>query len=859
MALRPARSRGGTFWRLRRIPCRVLNCWRRRPTRSAGKKTPLPDQLRQIFRRLRRSPLFASAALLTLALGIGANVAIFSVLDGVLLRPLPYPHSDQLVEVSFAAPGAGIPRLDMASANYLVYNAQSRDLRGVAMTMDSSLALTGHGRPEQLRDLTVTANTFQVLGVPPFLGRDFSPQDAEPGAAAPVILSYGLWRSKFGGNPAVIGQSLIADGKSRPIIGVMPRDFVFLDHPDIAIYEVARLEQPVYLGNFSWQGVGRLKPGVSLAAATADLDRLWPVVLRSYPPPPGFTLQQFLRARIAVQLQPLKREVVGDIGGTLWLLMGGIGLVLLIACANVANLMLARGEERRHELAIRAALGAGRGRLMADLALESLTLGALGGALGLALAWAGLRALVAAAPAGLPRLGQIGLNGAVLLFSLAAVAFVAILVAVAPAMKFTAAGVGDLKQSGRGLSDGRDRQRARRSLVGVQVALAFVLLVCSGLMIRSFIALANVSPGFSSAASLETARVQFPAMQGDNPRPLLLAEVALKDKLAALPGVSSVALATKVPMEYGWDWHDLVFAADRRYPNGQLPPMRRFIQVSPEYFQTLGIPLVAGRDFTWTDIFNTTPVALISAKFAREYWGSPANALGRQIRSSSTDTWKQIIGVVGDVRYDGLDQPAPASVYWPLATRHLDGAPVSINPIPAFILRTRRAGTAPLLREIRAAAAAVAPGAPVFLAFPESHFLDQSLSRTTFTLVMLGIAGGMALLLGLVGLYAVLAYAVTRRRREIGIRLALGAEPRSVLRMIVRQGLLLAGLGMAVGAALAAIAARLMRSLLFGVRPFDPATFLAVAAALLLAALLASWLPALRAARVNPIEALRAE
>jgi predicted permease len=819
----------------------------------------LKGQLGQVLRRLRRTPKFTGIALLTLAIGIGANTAIFSVVEGVLLKPLPYPQADRLVDVDHAAPGFNFKHAGMAPALYFVYRDQSHTFENIGIYQDDSVNVTGSGPPEHLATEDVTDGVLPALGIPPLLGRWFTRADDQPSSADTVVLTYGYWRSKFGGDRSVIGKTLDVDGKPREIIGVLPQRFRFLDKDDLALLLPMKLNRAkTYLGNFSYGGVARLKPGVMLAEANADVARMIPIAFRSFPLPPGFSMDLFKQARLSPDIRPLKQAVVGDVSQLLWVLMGGIGLVLLIACANVANLLLVRVEGRRQELAIRAALGATPGRIAGDLLLESLVLSLMGGAFGLAFAYGALQILIAIAPGGLPRLNEIGIDGSVLLFTLVAAVVASLLFGSIPVVKYAGVRVGTgLREAGRSLSASRERHRARNTLVIVQVGLALVLLISSGLMIRTFRALIGVQPGFTAPASIQTFRVYIPDGSVKAPEQVARVEQAILEKLQALPGVSSVGIGFGVPMD-GNGWHDPIFVKDRT-PQGQLPPLRSFFFISPGFFKTIGTPFVAGRDVTWNDITNKRPVAIISQKLARDYWQHPADALGKQIRVSTTDAWRQIVGVVGNVYNDGIGKPAPAMVYWPLLNAHFEDNPVQVIRNSAFAIRSSLAGSQNLMEEVRRAVWSVDPNLPLSDVHTLQYFYTKSLAPFSFTLVMLGLAGGMALLLGIVGLYGVIAYSVSQRTREIGIRTALGAQPSELVGMFVSHGLRLAAIGVACGLAVAFVAMRLMSSLLFGVKAADPLTYAAVSVGLIATAALASYLPARRAAAVNPSEALRIE
>ena len=820
------------------------------------------DQLRQVLRWLSRTPVFAAITLITLAVGVGANTVIFSVLEGVLLKPLPYPHPEQLIGVWHTAPGVGIKELNMSPSNYFIDREQSTTFQDIGMYTGDSLSVTGAGEPEQVRGLDVTDGTLPILGVTPALGRLFTREDDSPGSPETVVLTYGYWRQKFGGDTSVIGRSITLDGKPREIIGVLPRDFHFIDYDDLSLIVPFRLDRnKVKLGNYSYQGLARLKPGVTMAQASADVARLLLITNRSFPPPEGFSVKLFEKAQIAPNLRPLKQDVVGDVGNVLWVLMGSIAMVLLIACANVANLLLVRVEGRRQELAIRGALGAGWKRIAGELMFESTVLGLMGSLLGLALAYGALRILVAMAPTGLPRLHEIGIDMPVLLFTLAIAFFSSLLFGSIPVLKYTGAHLNTgLREGGRTLSQSRQQHRARNTLIVVQVALALVLLICSGLMIRTFRALMHVPPGFVGPDAVQTFRFYVPETQvpdSDRER-LVRMDQELLNKLAAIPGVSSVSFSTSIPMD-GNSSNDVLFAEDRAYAEGELPPVRRFKFISPGFFATLGTPLVAGRDLTWMDTYQELPVAIISENFAREYWHDARNALGKRIRVGTTDDWREIIGVVGDVHDDGVNKAAPTSVYWPVMMDRFEGEKETLRRGIAFVIRSPRAGSQAFLNEVRQTVWSADSNVPLAEVHTLGHYYTRSMARTSFTLIMLGVAGGMALLLGIVGIYGVIAYSVSQRTREIGIRMALGAQRASLISMFVRQGLWLTGIGIACGLVAAFAAMRLMSSLLFNVNPVDPITYAAVTGGVVVTAYLACYLPSRRAATVNPVDSLRAE
>jgi predicted permease len=823
----------------------------------------LLQDVRYGLRTLRKSPGFSVVAILTLALGIGATTAIFSVLDGVVLEPLPYPHPKQLVGVELS-PLAVDPSLrGMAPEDYFIFREQGRTFQDLGVYVESEtdrdVNVTGFAEPERVHALHVTYGVLSVLGIPPMLGSSFSAANDAPGAAPTAILTYGYWQRKYSADRAAIGKTIIVDGVARQIMGVMPRNFHFLDTRDLALILPLQLDRSqTQLMDFSYSGIARLQPGATLEQASADVARLIPITFASFPPPPGVTVEGIQKIQLSPSLLPLKHEVIGNVSTMLWVLMGGIGIVLLIACANVANLLLVRTEGRQNELAVRAALGASSRRIALQLLHESAVLGVLGSACGLGLAWVALRLLVAFAPSDLPRVGNIGLNPPVVYFTLGVALISTLLFGLIPVLKHTRTRSA-VAEGSRTLGLSRERHRARNVLVTVQVALALVLLVCSGLMLRTFSELMRVQPGFARPAELQTFRISIPASDVPDDANVPRMEQQMLDKLAAIPSVSSVALSSTVPMNGDTFPHPLYAEGHEPSVAGAPMPARNLLFVSPGYFQTMGIPLLAGRDITWADTYNEVPVALISENFAREYWGAPAAAVGKRIRIRDVDNWREIIGVVGNVRDDSIDKPPRSDVYWPILLQNFESQPMRVERFAILVVRSPLAGTESLLSQMRQAVWSVDANLPLAGVYTMNHYYKASMARASFTLVMLGIAGAMALILGAVGLYGVIAYSVSQRTREIGIRVALGAERRHVLSLVLNEGMLVILAGLAIGLAASLLLTRFLASLLFGVSPTDPLTFAGVAFLLTVVALSACYIPARRATRVDPMLALRYE
>jgi predicted permease len=820
------------------------------------------SRLRQVLRRLGRAPLFTIVTIITLAVGIGANAVIFGVLNGVLLKPLPYSKPNELVGVWLNAPGINLPVLNFSPSTYLIVREQGESFQDIALYTGDAATVTGSGEPEHVDGLDVTDGMLGILGTKPALGRGFARADDEPGAPETVMITYGYWTNKFGSDPNVIGRSITMDGTPRQIIGVLPKDFRFLDYHDAQFmipfhFDRAKLK----LGNYSFNGIARLKPGVTLTKANADLARLLPVVIRSFPLPDGFSMQLFNSARIGPDVHPLKQDVVGDVGSVLWLLMASIGGVLLIACANVANLLLVRVEGRRQELAVRSALGAGWRQIASDLLFESATLGAIGSVFGLVIAYAGLRLLVSMAPDGLPRINEIGIDGQVLLFVFGISILVSLLCAVIPIFKYARAHVTTgLREGGRAMSGSREQHRARSVLVIAQVALALVLLICSGLMIRTFRALTQVNPGFTDPKTIASFRISIPEaiVAKDKDDELLRFEEQILQKIQAIPGVQSAAFSSKVPLD-GNGANDPVFAEDKTYQDGADMPLTRFIFMTPGYLQTIGTPLIAGRDYTWDDLYNKKPVAMVSENLAKKNWGSAEAAIGKRVRVASVDDWREVVGVVGDIHQDGMNKDAPRTAFWPILMSKFEGQPMRSERYVGYVIRSPRAGSEAFMSEVRQAVWSVNANLPLSNVHTVEFYYQSAMARTSFTLIMLVVAGAMALMLGVVGIYGVIAYSVSQRKREIGIRMALGAQRETVSGMFVRDGLILTGIGVACGLIGAAIAMRLMASVLFHVKPVDPVTYVGMSIGVVAVAFVASYLPARRASSVDPIETLRGE
>lgn len=814
-------------------------------------------ELRYVLRKLWRSPLFTVVSILTLALGIGANAAIFSVVNGVLLKPLPFDQPETLVGVWHTAPGLGFDTVNQSPATYFTYREEGTVFEDIGMWDNQFVSVTGIDEPERVDAIYVTDGTLPILRVRPIIGRVFTAEDDSPGSPETVILSYGYWQSRFGGDAGVLNRSLNIDGKPCAIIGVMPERLRFLRF-DPAVWLPFRFDRAeVYVGNFSYQALARLKPGVTLEAANADVGRLLPMTVEKFPK--GMSLAEMRDAQFGPNVRPLKRDVVGDVGNVLWVLLGTVGLVLLIACANVANLFLVRADGRQREIALRTAMGADRVRLAREFFLESITLGLMGGIVGVVLAFFGVRLLVLIGPESVPRLQTITIDPMVLTFTLSISVFAGLLFGLIPVLKYGSPNlISALKEGGRGSGNGRERHRARSALVVSQVALALVLLVGSGLMFRSFQALRSVHPGFVRPDEVLTLKISIPEAEIEDPAQSVRTHEQIVRRIEQIPGVDSIGISSSITMD-GWDSNDGVHVEDFPTPDGQIPTIRRFKWIAENYFETMGNPVLAGRPITWTDVHDMATVAVVTENFATEYWSSPEEAVGKRIRHSPDKPWREIIGVVGNIHDEGVAEDATATVFWPMLQNEFWSDGVETRRTMGYAIRTSRAGTAGLLDEIRTTVWSINANLPIASVVTLQELLDDSMARTAFTLIMLGIASAVALLLGAVGIYGVVSYAVSQRTREIGVRMALGARRSDVSRLVLREGVVLTGIGLLVGLAFAVGLTRLMSSLLFGVNPIDPFTYALVSLALACIALLASYIPARRAASIHPTEALRWE
>jgi putative ABC transport system permease protein len=791
---------------------------------------------------------FALTTVLTLALGIGATTAIFSVVYGVLLRPLPFAEPERLVSISQIAPH--VAGANQGPVTFNTYTDHQTVFEAIGAWDAAEVSITGSGDPERVPALLVSSSTLQILRVQPALGRFFGRDDDVPAAGdgdvprstQRVILTHGYWQRRFGGATDVVGRPLVIDGRPATVIGVLPSSFTFLrTKPSVLLpHPVDPAARRGF--SFGFQALARLKPGVTLTQANRDAAR----VLSLLPP-------EFARFELKPNIRPLAADVIGNIGDTLWLLMGAVGVVLLIACGNVANLFLVRAEARQQELAMRAALGASRARLSRALLSESLVLALAGGALGLIVAAASLGLLRWMAPAYLPRLDEIAIDPTVLFFTLIVSMLSGSAFGAFAMRRFGRPNIAALKEGGRSVSDSPARHRTRHALVVAQVGLSLTLLIVSGLMIRTFIAMRQIDPGFKDPAQVQTFVVAVPATFISDPDQAARTHQNVAERIAQVPGVTSVGMASSITMD-GENNGNYLMVEDFPDPDGVAMKLRRFKSLTPGYVEAMGNRVVAGRDLTWSDIYQQRMVIVISETLAREYWREPALAIGKRVRCCNAKTpWREIIGVTGDEHDDGLNRPATAIVYFPMLNESYRWRTM------AYAVRSARVGTPAFMREIERAVWSVNADLPLAKIQTLEEIQSASMDQTSFALVMLAIAATVALSIGIVGIYGVIAYAAAQRTREIGVRMALGAQVADVRGLFLRQGLWLTGTGIALGIAASIAVTRVMSAMLFGVSATDPITYVAVSAVLTVIALAATYLPARRAARVDPVVALRAE
>ena len=799
----------------------------------------LLQDIRYALRQLGRRPGFGAVVALTLALGIGANTAIFSVVDAVLLRPLPYPAAERLA-VIWGARNGQYPLL-ISVADFLDYRARNRTFEDLGLVRSQSVNLTGTDRPDRLIGSFVSAGTLPILGGRAAFGRLFTPQETAQGTGQQVtVLSYAAWQSRFGGDRGILGRSIVLNGRPHVVIGVTTADFRDAFGPTDVWLPITSAPNPTWFarGQTNVWAIGRLKPGVSLAQGQRDLSRVAAELAAQYPEADGGA---------DVHLDSVRDYLVGSVRPALAIVLAFVGVVLLIACANVANLQLARAASRMREMSVRAALGAQRRRLVRQLLTESLALALVGGVCGVLLASWGIRALVAAAPGGLPALGPVGLNASVLAFSAGVTVFAGLLFGIAPALHASREDLGAALTL-RASSAGDGRHALRQTFVALQVALSVVLLVGAGLLTRSLFALQRVEPGYATDHLL-TAEFRLPAVKYDTPERVSQFMTSALAAVRAVHGVQSAGFIRSMPLS--GNWGSVQYATETQ---GDLTtataPVAQQNTISDGLLATMGMRLVAGRDFDVGDRAGAPPVALVNEELARRAWPGQ-QAVGRRLRLIvPPDTMVTVVGVVADVKQLTLGEPATPQIYQPMLQ-----TPGIFNTVAA-----RTAGDPDALAaSVRAAIWSVDPDQPVWKLRSMESLASRDLAGPRFTMLLTLSFGLVALLLAAIGVYGVMAYTVAQRTREVGIRMALGARGAEVVRFVLRGGLAIVTIAMGLGLAAAFGLAPLLRRQLFGIPPADPVTFLAVPVVLAAVALLACYLPARRAARVDPVVALRTE
>jgi predicted permease len=819
--------------------------------------------LRPAWRSLLRAPAFTITASTTLVIGLASAIAIFTLVDGVLLRPLPYGNPDRLVGAWHVLKGISMGRANQTAATFLTYKRLARTLDGIGIYQEGSTNVSdprGGAAPQRITTAWISASLIPVMQVSPLIGRNITDAEDLPNAPNVLIISEGLWRSRFGSDPQILDRTLDVGGRSFKIVGVMPARFRFPTATTQLWLPMQLDPTGHHYGGFNYDAVARLKPGVTVAAAERDLLTVLPRMVELYPQmAPGVPTQMIMdQAKPLPQLVPLKQDMTGGVARTLWVVAAAGVLVLLVACANVTNLILVRADARQRELAVREAIGAGRGRVLAHFFAESAAITAIAGAIGLGIAAAAVRLLVTTGPVDIPRLGEVRVDAATVIFAIVASTLVALLCSVIPALRLGRVQLSRaLREGGRGGTASRVQQRVRSTLVATQIAFALVALASSGLLLRTFQRLNAVRPGFNPE-KVATFWMSVPRSRYTNDTLIVGFYTRLLDRVRAVPGVQSAAISSRLPlMEHGMNLNPLFPEDDPSYTN-KIPPLQIFTTTDGEYFRTMGIPLLAGRTFDRLDVQRPGD-AIISQATSVQFWkdSTGQRAVGKRFRDLPGGPWYTVIGVVGNARDTALAAPPSPTVYFPEVPSLTEFNSQTRNTM-ALVVRTAGEPIS-MVKPIQAVVRELDATLPLFDVRPMSAVFRASMAQLSFTIIVLGAAAVVTLVLGAIGLYGVMAYIVTLRTRELGVRIALGASPASVVAMLTKQGIVLTGFGIAGGLLLFALAARFLQALLYGVAASDAVTLFSASMLLVTIAALASWIPARRSSRLDPADVLRAE
>lgn len=816
--------------------------------------------LRYAWRSLRRTPAFTLTATLTLVVGVGATVAIFAVVNGVLLRPLPYGNAERLVGAWHDMPTISVNRANQTSTTYFTYRRHAKTIEDIALYSEGSVNVSepgAAGEPQRVQAAWITASLVPVLQVPPLRGRSFTEAEDFPNGSRVALISEAMWRTRFGADPGVLGRMLEVDGESREIVGIMPSRFRFPASATQLWLPLALDPNAAFPGGFSYNSVARMRPGVTMDAVEREFAAVLPrVVETSSMMAPGVPMQMLLdQAKPEPVITAMQEDVTGSIARTLWMVAGAAGLVLLVACFNVANLILVRADARQRELAVREALGAGRARVLAHFLAESAVLASVAAVLGTIVAWGAVRALVIAGPAEIPRLHDVNVGWREASFAVLIAALVALVCSVLPALRIGRVLLANALREGGRAGTGRAQHRVRGALVAGQIALALVVLASSGVLLRTYRQLTGVRPGFE-ARDVATLWLS-PAGSRYSDTTLVRFYAQLAARVATLPGVRHVGISSRLPlMSHGVNKNPFYAENDQR-SESKIPPLQMFATTDGGYFRAMGTPLLAGRTFEGMETQREYE-AVISRLTAETFWQTPENAVGKRFRPLPSGSWYTVIGVVESMRDTSLAAPQTGSVYFPQAFP----ADTSMNQLAstmALVVRTDGTDAASIIPSLQRVVRDLDPSLPTFEAQPMQTVVNRSMARLSFVMAIVAAAAVVTLLLGAIGLYGVMAYLVTLRTRELGVRIALGAAPAAVAAMLTKQGSILAAFGIAGGLAVFAVVARFLQSFLYGVAPLDPVTLAGATLLLAAIAVLASWIPARRAARVDPASSLRSD